>query len=206
MKSKTILLSALVLAIAIVSSALIITNRNNSINQPTSSEVEITKTTEDEKMVETKEEEKNVGNGLKLFTSEQAGLTIELPDYFVMTEEVETQQYPGEAGLEEYLSAQVIFTNGKYTEGYDNRIVVSYAKPVIYGKGGSCVDDNGDPSYATEVIAGKSMEVCKRDLTMSAAYILNPNQKIEYVISVYADNQDLFDVLMDSVGNKLKFI
>lgn len=151
------------------------------------------------------EEESNSENTFTLFSSEQAGFTIELPDYFVMTETEESPQYPDDAVLQEYVKSQVVLTVGSYTEGYDNRIVFSYAKPEIYGKGGACVDEKGDSSYVPAVIAGKSMEVCKSGLTLSASYIDNPNQKIEYVISVYADSQDQFDTMLKAISNNLTF-
>lgn len=200
MKSKTILLSALVLAIAIVSSALIISNRNNSANQPTKPEGEKIKTEEGLIMGET-ELESDSRNGFKLFTSEQAGLSIELPDHFVMMESEEKQQFQ----VENATSGVIEFTTDPNSENAANKIVIPYGKPEIYGKGGACVDKNGNPAFAAGVVAGVSMEVCKTDLYFSAAYIKNQNQAIEYSVFIYSDNEELFEIMINAVANKLVF-
>lgn len=199
MKSKTILLSALVLAIATVSSALIIANRNNSTNQPTGSEGEIIKT-EEKVTIQVDEEETNTGNGLKLFTSEQAGLSIELPDYFVM---VETEERQGE--VENATEGFIKFTNQSYEETTPNKIVINYGKPIIYGKGGACLDEYGYPAYTEGVVAGVSMQVCNINLNFSAGYPKNPKQDIEYAVFIDSDNEELFEIMINAVANKLAF-
>jgi hypothetical protein len=85
-------------------------------------------------------------------------------------------------------------TDGDFTTGgtyfsFDKNnpesgLLIQYAKPYIEGKGGACLDEEGNGAFKNEIIASQTVEVCESKSSFSAAYFKNPTHDIEYVILI----------------------
>ena len=106
------------------------------------------------------------------------------------------KRYEGEG------SATIVFTD----EGKEV-MSIFYAIPSIEGKGGACIDNEGNGAYKTEVIAGQEVSVCEME-GFNATYFKNPNREIEYTIYINNPSEisvELYESLKNAVKETLSF-
>lgn len=60
-------------------------------------------------------------------------------------------------------------------------LLVTYGMPMIDGKGGVCMDENGNAATTYETIAGQEVSICQLD-RFQANYFKHPQDSIEYDI------------------------
>ncbi len=136
-------------------------------------------------------------------SSDLGHFSIELPGAFTMKQAPERKQVPNDPDMSEYLLGEVVFQQSIDSSPESNRITVSYGKPEILGKGGSCVGNDGElaaPGYVSAVVAGSTMTVCRNNFEMTAAYPKHATKEIEYVITIQASEQTMFDTLSRAVA------
>jgi hypothetical protein len=143
----------------------------------------------------------------KVFTSQKAKISIELPLEMTMTElpesEASDQSSTG-------LKGEVIFTFGEYKESMEGeatpaQVVVSYGKPKIFGKGGACVNTNELSGYKLETISNQEVSVCEVGNNFSASYFVNPNEQIEYNIATLNLTSDQVSMVKAAIRESLSF-
>ncbi len=140
-------------------------------------------------------------------SSDLGHFAIDLPSTYAMKQSAETKQIPEDPSKADYLAGSIVFRTILDSPIQANMITVTYGKPEILGKGGSCIGNDGElatPGYVSTVIAGEVMVVCQNNFEMTAAYIKHPTQEIEYVIAIQADDQQSFGVLAKAVAD-IKF-
>ena len=105
----------------------------------------------------------------------------------------------------EYTSGGTSFSFDK--DDLESGIVITYAIPEFNGKGGSCLDDNGNGAYTKETIASQEVEVCDVSNSFSASYFKNPNRDIEYVVEINREGKltstqvsELKSIIKSSLG------
>ncbi|MFA6081748.1 MAG: hypothetical protein WC741_05095 [Patescibacteria group bacterium] len=86
-------------------------------------------------------------------------------------------------------------------------LVIQYGIPSINGKGGACLDQNGNGAWQKKTILGQTVSsVCEGNLYLSAGYPKNPNGKVEYWFTVVkAKNASEFQLYKDIVYSGLSF-
>ncbi len=85
-----------------------------------------------------------------------------------------------------YLSTREIKEDKEYG------LVISYTKPMIEGKGGGCVDGNGNGVYSSIRISGIDADVCLEGNEINGIFLKHPNKEIEYYIYTFNDPKKPF--------------
>ena len=83
-------------------------------------------------------------------------------------------------------------TISKYKDienGNSSYMQISYGVPFIDGKGGACIDHDGNGVWTSSVILNQKIDTCDQDQFFSAGYTKHPNDKVEYWFSI--QNNDI---------------
>jgi hypothetical protein len=133
------------------------------------------------------------------YISNAGSFSIELPSDIHMIEKPERF-------VDGFTNGEVWFAWGVFDDNNPKGLVITYGKPTIDGKGGACVDENGESMYTSEIIAEQNVDVCAGD-SFSASYFTHPNKKIEYDVSIYGPRltQEQFEILTAAVRSSLRF-
>lgn len=132
-------------------------------------------------------------------TSGKGGFSIDLPAEVTMYEKPEWDNNDGTT------RGEVWFVFGQYDDNQPKGLVVLYGKPRIDGKGGACVDENGEGAYKTETIANQKVEVCEANGEFKAEYFTHPNKKAEYGIYTNGVTAGQMNILKAAVRQTLRF-
>lgn len=135
----------------------------------------------------------------KNYSSNNGKFSIDLPSDVVMFERPETTMDGG------YVRGEVWFVFGEFNEENPRGLVVTYGKPSIEGKGGACIDENGESMYSSEVIAGQDVSVCDTDRTFKAEYFIHPSDQIEYGIYVNETAKERIQLLKEAIRSSFTF-
>lgn len=144
-----------------------------------------------ESFEEIKKSINSINNSILKYSNTQGYFSIILPS-----------QLKAEERYEGGDSATIVFTN----EGKEV-MQIFYAKPFIEGKGGACIDNEGNGAYKTEMIAGQEVDVCEIE-GFDAAYFKNPNRDIEYTVYINKPEEislELYESLKTAVMETLSF-
>ena len=137
-------------------------------------------------------------DGVRTYKSEDGYFAIDLPSEMKMIESKEEKRDDGTT------RGEVWFTFGEFNENAPSGLVAVYGKPRIDGKGGSCVDEEGEGAYKTEVVAGQEVSVCEMG-GFRAEYFVHPSREIEYWVDTSRLSIEQVGVVSEAVRKTLRF-
>lgn len=114
------------------------------------------------------------------------GIKFPKPMYVLVTPEV--NYLPPEDGIKysDAVSYGTVFIS--LDKQSDPVIQIDYGKPVLDGKGGSCIDENSQPMEKIVMLAGvKAENSCQYNI----AYPLHPQKEIEYMIWINGSETEM---------------
>ena len=138
-------------------------------------------------------------HGIRTYKSEDGYFAIDLPSEMRMVESKEEKRDDGTTG------GEVWFTFGEeFDENVPSGLVVVFSKPRIDGKGGACMDEEGEGAYKTEVIVGQEVSVCEVG-GFRAEYFVHPSREIEYWVDTSRLSIGQVGVVSEAVRKTLRF-
>lgn len=136
--------------------------------------------------------------GQRVYRNAEGGFTLDLPTGMKVLE----LQIKGE---EQFTGEEVYFSFEEIDKNEPRGLLIKYVKPYIEGKGGACVDENGEGEYKTEMIAGQEVQVCEVG-GFRAEYFRHPSREIEYwVVTVQVTDPEQIETMSRIVRQNLRF-
>lgn len=89
-------------------------------------------------------------------------------------------------------------------EDKETGLVIDYTKPMIEGKGGGCVDTDGNAAYRSIKVSGITTDVCLEGNEINGIFMSNPKSKVEYYIYTINDEKSKFS--NDEINQLLEVI
>jgi hypothetical protein len=137
-------------------------------------------------------------SGVKTFNSSLARFSVDLPSTMTMVETPERAE-------DGFVKGEVWFTFETHNENEPRGLVVVYGKPSIDGKGGACVDNEGNDGFTKEIIAGQDVSVCSAGPGFRVGYFSHPTDAIEYWIDTARLTVDELAIIKQAVRTSFRF-